>query len=103
MILDAKKIEYQKFDVAADEAAKQKMRDISGNPKALPPQLCNGNQYCGVSDMHIHTYMHSFHVLCMYEFIHTYTYIHITYTYIHIHIHTYIYTYIHTYHIHIHT
>lgn len=50
MILDAKKIEYQKFDVAADEAAKQRMRDISGNPKALPPQLCNGNQYCGDFD-----------------------------------------------------
>ena len=49
MILDAKKIPYNKLDIAADEGLKKKMRELAGDPKALPPQLCNGDQYCGVS------------------------------------------------------
>ena len=49
MILDSKKIEYRAVDVAASDDAKKKMREISGNPNALPPQICNGDQYCGVS------------------------------------------------------
>ena len=49
MILDSKKIPYEKVDISADEAAKTKMRAIVGNPSAVPPQLCNGDQYCGVS------------------------------------------------------
>ena len=36
------------IDVAASEEEKKKMRDIAGNPKAIPPQICNGDQYCGV-------------------------------------------------------
>lgn len=48
MVLDSKKIEYEKVDIAADEGAKAKMREIAKNPSALPPQLCNGDQYCGV-------------------------------------------------------
>ena len=48
MILDSKKIEYKKIDVAADEDAKKRMRELSGNPKAIPPQLFNDGQYCGV-------------------------------------------------------
>ena len=50
MILDAKKIEYKSVDVAASEDAKKKMRAIAGDPKALPPQIANGDAYCGVSD-----------------------------------------------------
>ena len=49
MILDAKKIAYDKVDISADESGKAKMREIAGNPKALPPQLCNVDSYCGVS------------------------------------------------------
>ena len=49
MILDSKKIEYEKCDVAASEDFKKQMREVSGDPKALPPQLANGDQYCGVS------------------------------------------------------
>ena len=49
MILSGKKIAFEKVDVAASEDAKKKMRDIAGNQTALPPQLCNGDQYCGVS------------------------------------------------------
>ena len=40
-------VEY--IDVAASEEAKQKMRELSGNPKALPPQIFNGDPYCEVS------------------------------------------------------
>ena len=47
MVLDSKKIPYNKLDISADESLKAKMREISGNPQAVPPQLCNGNQYCG--------------------------------------------------------
>jgi glutaredoxin-related protein len=47
MTLTSKKIEFNKVDVAASEDAKKKMREIAGNPTALPPQLCNGDQYCG--------------------------------------------------------
>lgn len=37
-------------DVASSEEDKAKMRELSGNPKALPPQLFNGDTYCGVSE-----------------------------------------------------
>lgn len=47
MILDAKKIAYNKLDISADETLKKDMREIAGDPKALPPQLANGKQYCG--------------------------------------------------------
>lgn len=51
MILGAKKIEFEVVDIAASEEAKKKMRDIIGNPKALPPQIFNDDQYCGVSEL----------------------------------------------------
>ena len=50
MILDGKKIEYETVDVAASEEDKKKIRQISGNDKALPSQICNGDTYCGVRD-----------------------------------------------------
>ncbi len=49
MILDTKKIEYEKIDIAADADAKEKMREVVGDPKAIPPQLTNDDTYCGVS------------------------------------------------------
>lgn len=48
-VLDSKKIAYEKVDIAASEDSKKKMRDLSGNPTALPPQLFNEDTYCGVS------------------------------------------------------
>ena len=48
MILDGKKIQYEQIDVAASEEAKKKMRELIGDPKALPPQIFNGDTYCGV-------------------------------------------------------
>ncbi len=50
MILDGKKIETEWIDVAASEAAKEKMRELIGDPKAVPPQIFNGDTYCGVCD-----------------------------------------------------
>lgn len=64
MILDAKKIKYEAVDVAASEEAKMKMREISGNPKALPPQICNGDKYCGVSDFRVWYVQASMELMC---------------------------------------
>ncbi|XP_787111.1 SH3 domain-binding glutamic acid-rich-like protein 3 [Strongylocentrotus purpuratus] len=47
MILDGKKIEYEDVDISQKEEDKVKMREIVGDPKALPPQICNGETYCG--------------------------------------------------------
>ena len=41
--------EVKYIDVAASEDDKKKMRDLSGNPSAIPPQIFNGDTYCGVS------------------------------------------------------
>ena len=49
MVLSSKGYDVEYIDVAASEEAKKKMRDLSGNPKALPPQIFNDDQYCGVS------------------------------------------------------
>ena len=49
MILSSKKIEYEKIDIAASEDDKNKMREVVGDPKAVAPQICNDDQYCGVS------------------------------------------------------
>lgn len=49
MILDSKKIPYTPVDICQDSKDKDLMRKIAGDPKALPPQICNGDVYCGVS------------------------------------------------------
>ena len=49
MILDSKKIDYEKVDIAGNEAAKTKMREVMGDPTGLPPRLTNGDVYLGVS------------------------------------------------------
>ena len=49
MILDSKKIDYDKVDIAGNDAAKEKMREIMGDPHGLPPQLTKGDTYLGVS------------------------------------------------------
>ena len=48
MTLSGKKIPFEKVDVASSEENKKRMREIAGKPTALPPQLCNGDTYCGV-------------------------------------------------------
>ena len=49
MILDSKKIEYDKVDIAVDTDGKEKMREIMGDPRGLPPQFTKGNTHLGVS------------------------------------------------------
>ena len=48
MILESKKIKYEIYDIASNEEFKSKMRELAADPKALPPQICKGDQYCGV-------------------------------------------------------
>ena len=46
-VLDSKKIKYDIVDISSNDDAKTKMRAIADNPSALPPQISNGDQYCG--------------------------------------------------------
>jgi hypothetical protein len=46
--LQGKKIEFEKVDISLVEGAKEKMRAICGET-TLPPQLCKGDTYLGVS------------------------------------------------------
>lgn len=50
-ILSSKNYKLDLVDIAAGAEAKEKMREIAGNPKAMPPQIANGDQYCGVSKL----------------------------------------------------
>lgn len=50
MILDSKKIDYDKVDIAGNDAAKQKMRDLMGNQTGLPPRLTKGETDLGGYD-----------------------------------------------------
>ena len=47
MVLTGKKIAYQNVDISSSTKAKNKMRELAGAPEALPPQISNGDQYCG--------------------------------------------------------
>ncbi|XP_022081837.1 SH3 domain-binding glutamic acid-rich protein homolog isoform X2 [Acanthaster planci] len=47
MILDSKKIAYEKIDIASNEEGKNKMRELIGDEHALPPQLFNDDTYLG--------------------------------------------------------
>lgn len=62
MILDSKKIDYDKEDIAGNDAAKEKMREIMGDPHGLPPQLTKGDTYLGVS--FILTYKLIIYIFC---------------------------------------
>lgn len=48
-ILEGKKIPHQLVDISQNSDDKDLMRKLSGNPSALPPQIFNGDVYCGVS------------------------------------------------------
>lgn len=49
MILEGKKIPYELVDISQKVESKELMRQIAGDSTALPPQICNGDVYCGVS------------------------------------------------------
>lgn len=46
--LDANKIDYTMVDVASSVEDKEKMQELAGNKGTLPPQIANGEKYCGV-------------------------------------------------------
>uniref|UniRef100_UPI00358F2704 SH3 domain-binding glutamic acid-rich-like protein 3 n=1 Tax=Myxine glutinosa TaxID=7769 RepID=UPI00358F2704 len=46
-ILETLKVEFELIDVMASEEAKIKMRSLSNNPEAVPPQLFNEDYFCG--------------------------------------------------------
>lgn len=47
MVLSSKKIEFEFVDISVSSEKKDKMREIAGDSSALPPQIANGEQYCG--------------------------------------------------------
>lgn len=47
--LDSKKIKYRTLDITSSTDVKEEMRKKVGNPSAMPPQVFNGDKYCGVS------------------------------------------------------
>ncbi|XP_048841185.1 SH3 domain-binding glutamic acid-rich-like protein 3 [Brienomyrus brachyistius] len=45
--LTAKKVKYEAVDICQTNDLKEEMRRLSGNPKAMPPQVFFDNVYCG--------------------------------------------------------
>ncbi|XP_053773152.1 SH3 domain-binding glutamic acid-rich-like protein 3 isoform X2 [Desmodus rotundus] len=50
-ILDAYKINYELIDISISLKKLQQMRRKVSSPKALPPQIFNGQEYCGDFEM----------------------------------------------------
>ncbi|XP_078001422.1 SH3 domain-binding glutamic acid-rich-like protein 2 isoform X1 [Glandiceps talaboti] len=53
MVLEGKKIEFEKVDISQDDEAKSFMWENSKQPesgKPLPPQIYNDDEYCGDYD-----------------------------------------------------
>lgn len=48
-VLSSKKIPFKTVDITQNSEDKDLMRKKVGDPTALPPQICNGDVYCGVS------------------------------------------------------
>ena len=47
-VLEAQKLPFDVIDVAQDDDALERMREIVGDEEALAPQIVNGEEYCGV-------------------------------------------------------
>ncbi len=47
-ILESKSIKYELIDISVGGDVRDEMRSKSGNPTAIPPQIFNEDQYCGV-------------------------------------------------------
>lgn len=48
-VFDGLRIPYKLVDICQNVEDKELMRNLASDSKALPPQICNGNDYCGVS------------------------------------------------------
>ncbi|GAA6234232.1 SH3 domain-binding glutamic acid-rich-like protein 3 [Lates japonicus] len=46
-VLSSKNIPYKLVDISQNSDDKDLMRQRAGDPTALPPQICNGDVYCG--------------------------------------------------------
>ncbi|XP_038604450.1 SH3 domain-binding glutamic acid-rich-like protein 3 [Tachyglossus aculeatus] len=46
-ILDGNRTPYELVDVSISDLVLQEMRKKAGDPEAVPPQIFNGEQYCG--------------------------------------------------------
>lgn len=47
-ILESKSIQFELIDISVGGEVRTEMRSKAGNPTAVPPQLFNEDQYCGV-------------------------------------------------------
>ncbi|XP_066496362.1 SH3 domain-binding glutamic acid-rich-like protein 3 [Tiliqua scincoides] len=50
-ILDGNSMKYELVDVSISESLLQEMRNKTGKSDAIPPQIFNGEQYCGGFEM----------------------------------------------------
>eukprot|EP00045_Choanoeca_perplexa_P002353 m.24044 g.24044 ORF g.24044 m.24044 type:complete len:99 (-) comp11468_c1_seq1:203-499(-) len=55
LTLDGHKIEYETIDVSKDRSKLDEMRALSGDDKAIVPQLFNGETYCGTYEQFLET------------------------------------------------
>lgn len=55
LILDGKKIPYEEIDLSKNQEVREEMRALAGIPDLLPPQIFNGNTYCGVRVIAVRT------------------------------------------------
>ncbi|KAL4675610.1 hypothetical protein H8959_009755 [Pygathrix nigripes] len=46
-VVNWKRIQYQLVDISQDNAVRDEMQVLVGNPKAAPPHIVNGDHYCG--------------------------------------------------------
>lgn len=53
-ILDSKSIQYELVDISVGSEVRDEMRSKAGDPTAVPPQLFNEDQYCGVRKTNFH-------------------------------------------------
>ncbi|NP_001279047.1 uncharacterized protein LOC103186182 [Callorhinchus milii] len=49
-LLEGNHIPFKLVDVSTDKAFMENLRQKLGDPNALPPQIFNGDQYCGDFD-----------------------------------------------------
>lgn len=47
-VLESKSIQFELIDVSVGGDVRNEMRTKSGKPTAVPPQIFNDDQYCGV-------------------------------------------------------
>lgn len=47
-ILDSYNIKYELIDITVSPQALEEMRTKADSPKTAPPQIFNGQEYCGV-------------------------------------------------------